>query len=235
MTTPIATKITSAAQIHAAPQNEPMNPSTMPLRIVSPKKVHRSVLAFSVTSSSSRMRPSLRSSLRWNATVTGCTSSRPSTLAMCTNTTRRYGSTAARLSRRRKRERERRCAAGAFACRGDVSAVRLHDVLRDRQPKAGTAAAPRPIGLVEALEDALDLVAGDADAFVGDREADFAVDRARAQPHGRALPAELHGVVDEVREHLADAFGVGDDIRNGERRVDRQRHAGALSERSEAL
>src|SRR5919201_1401885 len=179
MTTPIATKITSAAQIHAAPQNEPMNPSAMPLRIVNPKKVHRSVLAFSVTSSSSLMRPSLRS---WPRDYRAAGS-------VNVNVAPRPGPSLAAVM------------SPPCAC-----------------TMCFAIASPRPVP-----------------PPLRDREADFAVDRARAQPHGRALPAELHGVVDEVREHLADAFGVGDDIRNCERRVDRQRHAGTLSERSEAL
>src|SRR5205085_2543193 len=61
-----------------------------PDTIVSPKKNQRSVLAASVTSSSSRMRTSFRSSFRWNATVTGCTRSNPSTLAIWMKTIQRY-------------------------------------------------------------------------------------------------------------------------------------------------
>src|SRR5258705_4946264 len=83
-------KITSAAQIQRVPQNPPMKPSTTPVAIVRPKKTHRRMLAASETSSSSRMRTSLRSSFRWNATVTGCTRSSPSTLAMCRKTIQRY-------------------------------------------------------------------------------------------------------------------------------------------------
>src|SRR6266511_486775 len=90
MTTAIATKMTSAAQIQKLPQKEPMKPSRTPDTSVIPKKTHRRMLAASETSSSSLMRMSLRSCFRWNATVTGWTKSRPSTLAMCTNTIQRY-------------------------------------------------------------------------------------------------------------------------------------------------
>src|SRR5678816_2683660 len=83
-------KVTSAAQIQKLPQKDPMKPSRIPDASVTPKKTHRRMLAASDTSSSSRMRVSLRSSFRWNATVTGWTSSRPSTLAMCTKTIQRY-------------------------------------------------------------------------------------------------------------------------------------------------
>src|SRR5919204_5902672 len=86
----MATNTASAIQIQALSHHPPRKPSTTPLRIVSPKKIQRSRLAASETSRSSRMRTSLRSSFRWNATVTGWTSSRPSTLAMWMKTIQRY-------------------------------------------------------------------------------------------------------------------------------------------------
>src|SRR5437773_2324008 len=67
-----------------------MSPSTTPDANVSPKKTQRKVLAASDTSSSSRIRVSSRSSLRWKATVTGCTSRSPMTLAMWMKTIHSY-------------------------------------------------------------------------------------------------------------------------------------------------
>src|SRR5439155_1091678 len=87
---PMATKIASAAKIQAVPHQDPKKPRRTPDTIVSPKKNQRSALAASVTSSSSRMRTSFRSSFRWNATVTGCTRSNPSTLAIWMKTIQRY-------------------------------------------------------------------------------------------------------------------------------------------------
>src|SRR5947207_14201980 len=86
----MATKIASAAQIQAVRRQDPKKPRRTPDTIVSPKKNQRSALAASVTSSSSRMRTSFRSSFRWNATVTGCTRSNPSTLAIWMKTIQRY-------------------------------------------------------------------------------------------------------------------------------------------------
>src|SRR5439155_24524357 len=88
--TPIATKIASGAHIHAVPHQEPMKPRSTPDAIVGPKKTQRSVLAASVTSSSSRMRTSFRSCFRWNATVTGWTRRSPNTLAIWMKTIQRY-------------------------------------------------------------------------------------------------------------------------------------------------
>ena len=53
----------------------------------------------------------------------------------------------------------------------------LHDVLDDRQsePRSTGVARARRIGAEEALEDAIDLILGNADALVGDRDLDNAV------------------------------------------------------------
>src|SRR5207247_841484 len=74
---PSRTKITIAAQIHALDHDDTMKPRTNPDRITSAKKTHRSVLACSVASSSSRMQVSSRSEFRRQSTRTGCTSSKP--------------------------------------------------------------------------------------------------------------------------------------------------------------
>ena len=59
----------------------------------------------------------------------------------------------------------------------DAAAVRIDDLLRDRQAEArvGAEAAFRPVG-VEALEDALQIVRADAGAAIVDAELDVGPD-----------------------------------------------------------
>src|SRR4051812_30357390 len=68
-------------------------------------------------------------------------------------------------------ERDGEPGAGADAAvDGDLAADRLDQVLDDREAQAGPAelAAARLVDAVEPLEDAGQVVAGDADAVVGD-------------------------------------------------------------------
>ena len=108
---------------------------------------------------------------------------------------------------------------------------------RDRQPEACAASAdPRTIGLVETLEDARQIAPCNADAVIGDRGFEAAVAcGADGNGHLAAVEAELHRVMKEVREHLAEPAPVAADPRHDRRDVERQPHALPLGERSEAL
>ena len=86
----------------------------------------------------------------------------------------------------------------------------LDDRARDHEPeaRARNRAPGRRRGAVEAREQLADLVAGDADAGVGDLDA-YAVSAVRGRQHHRAaLGSELERVRDEVVEHLPEASGV---------------------------
>ena len=98
----------------------------------------------------------------------------------------------------------------------DLAADRLDQVLDDREAQAGPAelAAPRLVDAVEPLEDAGQVVAGDADPGVGDLDARSRRSMTRATDADRAvLGRVLDGVVDQVVDDLADGLLVGQDQR----------------------
>src|SRR5204863_5309934 len=83
----------------------------------------------------------------------------------------------------------------------------------DVEAETGAADAAGHVGVeaVELLEDPALLGRRDAQAVIGDGEADVAL--ARLDGHGdrAAVGGVLDGVVDEVPEHLAELSGVGGD------------------------
>ena len=141
--------------------------------------------------------------------------------------------------RDREGERERR--AGALGrLDPDPPAVLLDDVAGDGQAEArspaGLARGPRPVDLVEALEDRAWAALRDADArdprptrpprpsSARDRHDDLA-----------AVRAELHRVVDEVDDDLAEPGRIATDGRQVAADVDLQRDALALGEQPQPL
>ena len=120
-----------------------------------------------------------------------------------------------RFGRRRRRRRglyrdgepESRAAAG-FALETDLTAHHLHELLADGEAEAGAAEAARggAVGLGERLENLFLLLGCDTDAgvahFATQFEDAFAVGLdAHAQLHAAGF-GELHGVADEVEQHL---------------------------------
>jgi hypothetical protein len=111
---------------------------------------------------------------------------------------------------------------GAFAQGAggpDVAAVLGDDGAADGEAEAGAAhgAGVGGVDLLEALEDLLELVGGDAAAVVLDFDEGFLVgdvlgDQLDLAGDGRRRRRELDGVGDEVDEHLEDAVGVGPDM-----------------------
>src|SRR5262245_63956922 len=92
----------------------------------------------------------------------------------------------------RQREAERRTGAGdAFG--SDVAAHEARQPPRDRQPEPRSTVDPRAagVGLLEFLENQLELVRRDADARVADRDRDGPVRRLRLYPDRAAL-REFH-------------------------------------------
>ena len=89
----------------------------------------------------------------------------------------------------------------------DLAGVRQHDLARNAEAEAGVLAAARvgrrPVG-IEAVEDDLQAVAGNARAFVLDEDLDERRRRARVHRHRAALGRERDGIVDEVGQHLAE-------------------------------
>ena len=83
----------------------------------------------------------------------------------------------------------------------------LDDVLDDGQAQPGAAepARGRVVDLDELLEQGRQLVAGDADASVGHRQAQTARGPAREACRDRALGGELDGVGHQIAEDLADS------------------------------
>jgi len=93
----------------------------------------------------------------------------------------------------------------------------LDDSLRDREPEAG-ARRRRLVRAPEAVEHAREVLRGDADARVGDREAHRVAVPRRADRDAPARRREADGVRPEVREDLRQARAVRQDGR--ECRVD---------------
>src|SRR5215218_7986916 len=111
---------------------------------------------------------------------------------------------------RRQREAER-AALAERALAPDAAAVLLHDRAGDRQAEARAALLARVarVHLLEAVEDRLALVGGDAAAAVAHPERHPVLAPLGAERDARAAWRELHGVRDEVHEHLHRAVGVG--------------------------
>ena len=81
-----------------------------------------------------------------------------------------------------------------------LAAVVLHGVLDDAEAEAGAAgvAAAGVVDAEEALEHAVALALGDADALVGDGDLDDAVGVGHADPDAEAVRRVLDGVGDQV-------------------------------------
>ena len=103
--------------------------------------------------------------------------------------------------------------AGAGRAVDDELAVhRLRQAPADRQAQAGPAVLPgrRGVDLGEGAEQPVHPVGGDADAGVPHREGQPALVRAHRQDD-LAGGGELHGVAEQVHEHLAQPGGVADE------------------------
>src|ERR1039458_259308 len=126
------------------------------------------------------------------------------------------------LRYRRQGQREvEGCAGAEFAFGPDAAAVGQDDVLDDGQAEAGAAglAGACFVDAVEALEDAIEVLGGDAGAEVLDGEFDFGGNIGLKQPRADANPAAgfavLEGVLNEVAEDLVHGVGIGQDQRIG--------------------
>ena len=94
----------------------------------------------------------------------------------------------------------------------DLTAHELDELPCDRQPQAGAAVAPghRASTCENGWKEPV-LVRRDADAGVAHREGSGpgrAQRLNRDPPHDLALGRELHGVADQVQQHLAQPAGV---------------------------
>jgi len=88
-------------------------------------------------------------------------------------------------------------------------------VAGDGEAEAGAGAGAGWIGFVEAFEDAVEFVEGEAGACVGDADNRIVVGPVRGDADGAARGRELDGVVDEAHDDAGGAVGIGAD---GERR-----------------
>src|SRR6266540_841354 len=111
-----------------------------------------------------------------------------------------------RSPRRGYREPERAAAAG-LALDAHGPTVRLDDLARDEEaePDAARARARHPVGL---LEDAVEVLAGDAFARVAYLDADGAPRDGCADLDPATWRRVAHRVPEQVREHDLDALGV---------------------------
>ena len=144
---------------------------------------------------------------------------------------RRFAPVGAALGGSRARPRRARQPDGEGAAlaegRGDLepALVAVEDVLDDGEPEPGAAlvAAGGDAHAVEALGQAVDVLARDARAVVLDGDAvavRVRLARRRGEDaHGRALAAVLHRVVDEVGEDLRELVAVAEHPRARRRRA----------------
>ena len=124
-----------------------------------------------------------------------------------------------------KPRREEECAAHAdLAFHPDAAVHQFHQLLRDgqAQTRAAVLAGSGTVGLGETLEDEPELVLGDADAGIGDGEAETSrpvVFGIRLDPHFEpALVGELDRVAEQVDEDLAQPVRIADQITRDVRR-----------------
>ena len=115
-----------------------------------------------------------------------------------------------RVVSRRERKAHRRAVAGyAIALGPNAPAMRLDDVLGNRQAQSGPAAGARSVAAKEALENARQVFAWDARTIVGDLDHNLAVEPARAHPNVSFRRRELDRIVQQVAERTAHQLGVG--------------------------
>src|SRR5207249_4606439 len=117
-----------------------------------------------------------------------------------------------RMGARGKRERERRSDTH-FALHPQAAAVQLDELSRQREAETGALALARSVAhLAELLEDRLLVRWRDADPGIGDGHLDGAVRVQRPHVDPAALGRELHGVGQQIQEHLLELALVGDDV-----------------------
>ncbi len=105
-----------------------------------------------------------------------------------------------------------------LALEPDATAHHAHELLADGEPEPGAAVASRgrAVGLGEGVEDARALLRGDADAGVGDREAQLDVGlrpRFDRDPQDDLAPLrELDGVAEQIDQHLSQPTRIADHV-----------------------
>ncbi|MNS27817.1 hypothetical protein D3C72_597770 [compost metagenome] len=99
-----------------------------------------------------------------------------------------------------------------FAGHADGTAEQRGQIAGDRQAQPGTAVAPigGAIGLTEGFENAVVLIRLDADPRIADAERDAVIRRRSDGQADTAAFSELHGVGQQVLEHLLQALAVGE-------------------------
>ena len=93
---------------------------------------------------------------------------------------------------------------------GDVAAHFAGDAAADGEAEAGAFVEGLAGDLDEGFENGFEMFGGDADAGVGDAEAEDSGRASGGEADGTGL-GELDGVAEEIEEDLAEAFFVGDD------------------------
>src|SRR5439155_18788198 len=130
----------------------------------------------------------------------------------------------------------RKCEAEAASLTGlaldpDSAAVRFDDSLLDRQSQADAASIGLPC-LPEALEQVCLCLDGHTRPGIGDLEHRFAVSASGAKLDVAAGRRELHGVAEQIAEHLGEPSSVGAYADGRARIVDLEHHAALRRQRS---
>ena len=111
----------------------------------------------------------------------------------------------------RQLDAECRTLAVAVAGDGNRSAVQFHDLLGDGQaePEPAMRARGAHLRLAESVEHMRQEFALDADAGVGHFDGHHGAVAARGHGDAAALRRELHGVAQQIPDHLLQAAGIG--------------------------
>src|SRR3979411_37672 len=97
-----------------------------------------------------------------------------------------------------------RGAGTVVVARGDRAVMLLNDPSRNREAQAPAFVRPGGVGLIEAFEDALEIVRWDAAAVVGNGDQAGGIELLQPQLDGATRPGELHRIVDQDPEELGD-------------------------------
>ena len=109
--------------------------------------------------------------------------------------------------------------------------MRGDDAAADGEAEAGAALVARigRVDLLEALEDAVELVGRNAAPLILDDEGEHVAARATAaEPHCLPAGGELHGVAEQIRQRLDDAVVIAPEL--FVRDVVNDLHPGAVGE-----
>src|SRR4051812_45732411 len=128
------------------------------------------------------------------------------------SSTTRIWAPAGTLTAPRGQREDERASVADLAVAPDPAAVHLDEALRKREPEAGALLLPGTgLRLLKLLEDAVEILGGDARPGVGHGNPHLAVVLRGGDIDQPARRRELHGVREQVEDHLPNASFISRD------------------------